>query len=360
MPNHKAEKIISSIAEVTTHTDRELLEASLMSTLFELLDLRRIALYRIIFEYGEQRCLLTTDIIEGDITFHDPCDSNSLFNISQIMGLEATLEAQAPQYFDHGKNQVSSYAYPLTDRTGNISRVFFITGNDLHEKTNESLLNGYFEIYRNYVCLLDDSEHDTLTQLLNRRTFDRDLERILSSWQQPCDHMELSTKTPSQNPLRRQVTDDAKNWLAVIDIDFFKRINDNYGHLYGDEVLLLLANIMRESFRSYDKLFRFGGEEFVVILRSTNQDGAEVALERFRHNIANHRFPQIDQVTVSIGYVEITNQGIPAVVLGHADDALYYAKEHGRNRICYYSDLVEQGELKPSTPISHDSDIELF
>ena len=165
MPNSRAEKIISSIAEVTTHTDRQLLEASLMSTLFELLDLRRIALYQIIFEYGEQHCLITTDILEGNITFHDPCNKESMFSIPQVMGLEQVLETRQPIYFDHGDNQVATYAYPLTNRADKITSVFMITGNALHEKTNESLLNGYFEIYRNYACLLDDSEHDTLSQL---------------------------------------------------------------------------------------------------------------------------------------------------------------------------------------------------
>ena len=72
------------------------------------------------------------------------------------------------------------------------------------------------------------------------------------------------------------------NWLAVIDIDHFKRINDEYGHLYGDEVLLLLSNIMRKVFRSYDKLFRFGGEEFVVILPSTD-DSDEVLIQCYLH-----------------------------------------------------------------------------
>ena len=359
MPNHKAQRIISSIAAVTTHTDRELLEASLMSTLFELLDLKRIALYRIIVEHGQQRCLLSTDILEGEITFHDPCDRNAMFSISQVMGLEQVLDQHAALYFDHGENQVASYGYPLTNRTGKITNIFMITGDHLDQKANLELLNGYFEIYRNYICLLDDSEHDTLTRLLNRRTFDRDLERILQGWQQPDDSKQ-NVSSEDNKPLRRQVSESSKNWLAVIDIDFFKRINDDFGHLYGDEVLLLLADIMRTSFRSYDKLFRFGGEEFVVILRSTDQDGAEAALERFRCNMATHNFPQIGQVTVSIGYVEITNQGVPAAVLGHADDALYYAKEHGRNRTCYYSDLVKKGELKVVNTPSQSGDIELF
>ena len=103
---------------------------------------------------------------------------------------------------------------------------------------------------------------------------------------------------------KRNVQDNSTHWLAVSDIDFFKRVNDDFGHLYGDEVLLLMANIMRETFRGTDILFRFGGEEFVIVLRSTNQQGAHQALERFRITVEEYDFPQVGNVTISIGYIE--------------------------------------------------------
>ena len=87
-------------------------------------------------------------------------------------------------------------------------------------------------------------------------------------------------------------------WLAVIDIDHFKRVNDLSGHLIGDEVLLLLARQMRVNFRFHDQLYRFGGEEFVVLMRCTNHADALAALERFRHQIEIHAFPQVGPITV--------------------------------------------------------------
>ncbi len=357
MSEYTADKIIESIAHVTTQADRELLEASLMSTLFELLKLKRISLYKIISEYGELRCLITTDITEGDLTFHNPCAPSSQFLIHQITGLSQCIETREPVFIESTKEQPDTYVYPLTNRAGVIISSFVICGEGLSKSANEKLLTGYFQIYRNYACLLDDSEHDTLTGLLNRRTFDRDLERILGEWTHPNDQ----GKEQGSHPQRRHCDEESVgNWLAVIDIDFFKKINDQYGHLYGDEVLLLLANIMRSTFRSYDKLFRFGGEEFVVLLRATSQKGADAALERFRSTMENYDFPQIGSVTVSIGYVEIADQGISAVVLGHADDALYYAKDNGRNRVCFHTELVAQGLLKVSTPEVVESEIELF
>jgi diguanylate cyclase (GGDEF)-like protein len=81
-----------------------------------------------------------------------------------------------------------------------------------------------------------------------------------------------------------------------------------------------------------------------VLLRSTTIDDALAIFERFRANIEEHEFPQIGTVTVSIGFAGVSNQ-TPVVILGHADQALYYAKANGRNRVCHYDQLVKSGQL---------------
>jgi diguanylate cyclase (GGDEF)-like protein len=95
-----------------------------------------------------------------------------------------------------------------------------------------------------------------------------------------------------------------------------------------------------------DKVFRFGGEEFVILLRSTTHDDALRIFERFRTSVEKHHFPQVGQVTVSVGFVKITPSETPVVILGHADQALYYAKANGRNRVCNYEELVAGGSLQ--------------
>ena len=147
-----------------------------------------------------------------------------------------------------------------------------------------------------------------------------------------------------------------QQWLAVVDIDHFKQVNDRFGHLYGDEVLILLANILRTSFRSHDRVFRFGGEEFVVLLRSTTLATAHRVFNRFRLAVQEYAFPQVGNVTVSLGFVS-TTRGSPVEILGQADQALYYAKEHGRNQVCFYDDLIASGQL--AAKVAND-DVELF
>ena len=129
----------------------------------------------------------------------------------------------------------------------------------------------------------------------------------------------------------------------MFDIDHFKRINDSFGHLFGDEVLLLFAERMRSCFRAQDKLFRFGGEEFVVMIRHVREDHVRGVFERFRRSIERYDFPQVGQVTCSVGYTRIDPAYTPAELLGRADAALYYAKEHGRNRVDSFDELVMQG-----------------
>jgi len=208
---------------------------------------------------------------------------------------------------------------------------------------------GIFQVYQNYQSLLDYSERDALTGLFNRKTFDEQFARYTTP--ALAVHMDLPDATggiEADGPLHQ--------WLAVVDIDHFKQVNDRFGHLYGDEVLILVANILRSSFRSQDRIFRFGGEEFVVLLRSTTLETARNVFNRFRETVQKHVFPQVGSVTVSIGFVG-TTQGSPVEILGHADQALYFAKENGRNRVCYYDDLVASGHLQAK--VSND-DVELF
>lgn len=206
-------------------------------------------------------------------------------------------------------------------------------------------------IYANHRSLLDYSQRDSLTDLLNRKTFDENFSKILRSLAQ------YDIPSGMQPQERRHPDAHQNQWLAVIDIDFFKRVNDEFGHLYGDEVLLLLANLIRSSFRPHDGLFRFGGEEFVVLLRAAALEDAQRIFERFRSNVEQHHFPQVGRVTVSIGFTRIGANATPVVVLGHADQALYHAKTHGRNQVCYYETLVAGGQLK--SEVSNDM-VEFF
>lgn len=123
--------------------------------------------------------------------------------------------------------------------------------------------------------------------------------------------------------------------LLVVDIDWFKQVNDRHGHTIGDAVLRSVARVTKELLRGDDLLFRFGGEEFVVLLRGTPQDGAMIVAERIRAAIAaaNCICEGKDiKVTVSLGVATLREEDGDRL-FDRADHALYEAKQQGRNRV---------------------------
>lgn len=161
---------------------------------------------------------------------------------------------------------------------------------------------------------------DALTGLYNRRHFENSADR------------EFLRATRYKNDLT----------FAIIDIDFFKHINDTYGHLCGDKILKEVAFLINDSFRKTDIVFRYGGEEFVVILTETNAEAAKIPLERLRARVENNTFKfktQNLKVTISIGFSSDIEEAEDATDLfSFADDALYKAKENGRNQIRNYKE----------------------
>ena len=121
--------------------------------------------------------------------------------------------------------------------------------------------------------------------------------------------------------------------IALIDVDYFKRVNDTYGHLAGDEVLKLLSKLLLENIRDVDIVGRWGGEEFLVICPSTDQTGLMAMAEKLLQTISQTNFPMVGQVTISVGTATIEPSDTNFTLLKRADDALYRAKEAGRNRV---------------------------
>ncbi len=210
-------------------------------------------------------------------------------------------------------------------------------------------VEGLMRVYNNLESMLDYGEKDALTGLLNRKTFDGAFLKAA---------VEMNTPDDLGPADRRTVHSQDGYWLAVMDIDHFKRVNDNFGHLIGDEVLLLMARLMRASFRFYDQLYRFGGEEFVILMRCATPDDAAGAVERFRARVQEHLFPQVGHITVSVGYAALRDNDTPGSAFDRADKAVYYAKAHGRNQVVSYQSLVASGELVEE--VEPDQEIDFF
>jgi two-component system cell cycle response regulator len=158
---------------------------------------------------------------------------------------------------------------------------------------------------------------DELTQLHNRRYFIDALE----------GEFERASRYKSEMA------------LVILDLDNFKKINDTYGHPTGDKVLSCIGRILKQLVRRSDLACRYGGEEFAVVLPNVNKEGIYTAYERFRETVSKQLFEHESKqfhVTVSIGIAFSNDAESSDDLLAHADQALYRAKESGKNRVVDY------------------------
>jgi len=121
--------------------------------------------------------------------------------------------------------------------------------------------------------------------------------------------------------------------LIIFDIDFFKKINDTYGHLAGDKVLQEVAEVVRQNIRKSEYFVRWGGEEFIVLLPGTGLQSAQMVAEKIRRAVEEHAFDEVGRVTCSFGVTQLHPDDTIATFLQRADEALYEAKRGGRNRV---------------------------
>ncbi|HVI56388.1 MAG TPA: GGDEF domain-containing protein [Luteibacter sp.] len=330
-------RLLASVAEFTHHRDIDALDHSLVLSLAELISVSSVTLCK----RGESLQLPVESIVvcsrnaEGAFMVEALDPSRDGDPIDTIVCAMETLEAIS----DITEDGTSRLVIPIQRDHAAIGALMLESDDPLDSVRN--MVEGYARIYGNYIALLNESERDKLTGLYNRRSFEQRLQRLLKLQRQRA---RAAAKGEDERRLPRE-DDVSQIWLAILDIDHFKRINDTYGHVYGDEVILMLAQQMRHSFRQSDVLFRFGGEEFVMLIAAQDERVAHMTLDRFRHFVAEHAFPQVGHVTVSIGYARITENDYPEIVLDRADKALYFAKENGRNSVHGYEALTKRGEL---------------
>jgi diguanylate cyclase (GGDEF)-like protein len=329
--------VLLDLANLSGLRDRQSIDFALVKLILNnpSWDFTSVHLIRTVGPSNNQRWLTLASLALGQaepVRDHAWLDLSHLPRLSDAPQRETALKTESPVC--SGQKPFTAI-FPIDTQSG-VSSLLEVVAEQAIAQDTQIKISHVLRLYKNLQSLLDYGEKDTLTELLNRKTFD-------SAFWQAAQARDTATK-PTQTERRHGVPED-NYWLAVIDIDHFKHVNDNFGHLIGDEVLLLLARHMRASFRFHDQLYRFGGEEFVVLMRCASHSDARAALERFRAQIAGHDFPQVGLITISIGFTELNDDDTPSGAFDRADKAVYYAKGNGRNQVCSYAALVESGEL---------------
>ena len=200
---------------------------------------------------------------------------------------------------------------------------------ELHQRlrAGQRILNLQDQLNKTLEKLQFQATHDALTGIWNRRAILQALDRELNRAKRNTDSPEATS-------------------IVMLDLDRFKAINDQWGHLAGDEALKLTGELIRKSIRSYDYVGRYGGEEFVVILPSTARDQVKVVVERSRANIEQNPLifnGQTIPLTASLGVATARNNFDTEQLVKQADEAMYHAKANGRNRVVYTDQVDSTG-----------------
>ncbi|WP_171036765.1 GGDEF domain-containing protein [Pseudoalteromonas ruthenica] len=268
--------------------------------------------------------------------------SAAILNDEQAQQLVAKIDAERMRI----SGSQGQYVYFPIYHLGAV--IGFVQSSSDFALTHDSpfVITNILNIYANQLYLLYRSRLDPLTELLNRQTFDSQVMDIING---------DGFAERRDNELERQW------YLAMFDIDHFKRVNDTYGHVIGDEVIILVARILKQSFRSEDYVFRYGGEEFAVLLLCDNKDQAMQVLERLRATVADFIFPQVKRLTISTGFCAFDDTSMVPELVHKADLALYNAKNNGRNQVVDFHSLNIPDNTKGAGDDDLDDDmLELF
>ena len=337
MQTNRINSLLSKLVTLTKERDDPSLQVALIKTLSDLINAdnheskRRVVIYHVSNAKKQTITILADNSDTSSVEV--PADFKQV--------ILRCLQSASPQIYQ-ANTKHTIRLHPILGTMRHLDSVIAIDADHANHELHQAV-DMVLEIYQNLISLNNENECDTLTGLLNRKTFDVKISKIVAQMHNGAN--------------RKEDKVDQKYFLAIFDIDHFKRVNDQFGHLIGDEVLLMFSQLMRQSFRDADPLFRFGGEEFVGFFECSNTVDIQSIFERFKHKIAHFEFPQVGNVTVSTGFTEISMYDTPTQIIDRADTALYYAKNHGRNRVDSYELLIANGSLQDN---KKEGEIELF
>lgn len=234
------------------------------------------------------------------MSFVHPDDIEATFNAFSVLGAKQPL----PSFINRYRCKDGSYKYIEWNSLPGLGELLYASARDVTEKIT----------YEEKLKVM--ATKDELTGLYNRHYFDNIVPEVM---------------------VRSERFNEPLSFL-LFDLDYFKEVNDTYGHQMGDEVLQMTARITERALRDTDIFFRIGGDEFLVLMPQTPLAGAAIAAEKLRAAFENQSFPVIGRQTISIGVAEKLKSEEFEAWLGRVDAALYQAKQQGRNLVAIAED----------------------
>lgn len=341
MDAYSYDNLVGKIAGFTSLRDVDLLELSLLKTIYAIMNPIEASLVTIDSQNNIRKKIDYASGHHGTISTEEKATEVFIEACEQ-------LDATALDYCTLSVPNGSLSLFLLSQDRKLASYVSIKTGDSGITKSQAEQTIGMLKIYRNFHQLLQESQTDELTGLANRKSFENTAKKIYESHTPNGEAFENE---------RRNLNKYAHEfWVAMIDIDHFKKFNDEHGHLIGDEVLVRVSQTMQASLRKDDFLFRYGGEEFAAIIHTDSKTDCSLILERVRKAVEDIKFSNTGQITISIGAEKLNRNEFYLSIVEKADKALYHSKTEGRNQLSFYEDLSESANKS----LSDESEIDLF
>lgn len=336
------------IIKLTDHHDRSLLELTLAKALLNLLRIDRVVIAKVISAEGQQRWLDGVALdVRGGGKVVDPLrvDFQNLPALQDLQDRWRCLQsAELIEVAWAGEQGPRNAFIPLFERSAEDAGVIEIHAASTLDTRQLEIVNDLLHVYRNMYGLLAYSDRDPLTGLRNRQSLDDTFySAVLDELGGDAASGSREVSAPLHAGQERRHRVPPNYWLGTISVDNFSVINDKSGHLIAEEVLILVARIVNNTFRTYDRLYRLGGEQFAVLMHCPDEALVVAAFERFRANMEKFNFPQVGQVTACAGFTRVTADDSPSTALERAERAVDYARQHGRNKVVSHPELVRQG-----------------
>lgn len=335
------------LIKLTDHRDRDLLELTLAKALIDLVPIQRVLIAIVSEQDGEKRWLDQVSLdARGGGKVVDPLRVEFLTlprledSSDRLRCIQTQQKVEIAWAGEEGPRitYFPLFADSRTDEEGvlEIHSAAPLTGDELVS------IGQLHHIYRNMYTLLAYSDRDPLTGMLNRKSLDDAFySAVLEELDSVMDDDSMAATVSGAKERRHRVPPNY--WLGTIIIDNFPLLSDRHGHLIMEEVTLLVARLMNNTFRTHDRLYRFGADQFSVLFHCPEESLVLGAFERMRSNVEKYNFPQVGRVTICAGFTRILADDSPSMALERAERAIDFAQKNGRNKVFSHPDLVRRG-----------------
>ena len=341
--------LIDHLIALTDHRDRDHLELTLSKALIAMLPIDRVVLARVVSEDSVRRWLdiasldargggKIVDPLRVDFATLHPIEDNK----DRLRCIQGRTEVEVAWAGENGPR--ITYLPLFNDARNSEEGVVEVhSGTPLTPEQTQTIA-AMLHVFRNMYNLLAYSDRDALTGLLNRKALDDTFySAVLEELEAGQDARSQALAAPVAAGQERRHRVPPNYWLGTVSVDSFTALSDQYGHLIGEEVLLLVARILNNTFRTYDRIYRFGGDQFAVLMHCPDEALVLAAFERFRANMEKFNFPQVGRVTACAGFTRVGPDDSPSTALERAERAVDYAQRNGCNKVFSHGDLVRKG-----------------